>query len=47
MSSGTIDEDWAAFSTPYTVTLNVTDASGATLVSRSAIVTTKAPKSGA
>src|SRR5947209_2224645 len=26
MSSGTIDEDWAAFSTPYTVTLTVTDA---------------------
>jgi len=44
MSSGTIDEDWAAFSTPYTVTLNVTDASGATVASRSAVVTTKAPK---
>jgi len=47
MPSGTIDEDWAAFSTPYTVTLNVTDASGATVASQSALVTTKAPKSGA
>jgi hypothetical protein len=46
MSSGTIDEDWAAFSTPYTVTLTVTDASGTVVTSRSAIVTTKAPKSG-
>ena len=44
MPSGTIDEDWAAFSTPYTVTLTVTDNSGAVLDSRSAIVTTKQPK---
>jgi hypothetical protein len=44
MPSGTIDEDWAAFSTPYTVTLNVTDASGATLASQSALVTTKVGK---
>jgi hypothetical protein len=44
MPSGTIDEDWAAFSTPYTVTLSVTDASGTVLDSRSALVTTKAPK---
>ena len=45
MSSGTIDEDWAAFSTPYTVTLNVTDASGTSVAMRSAVVTTKQPKS--
>jgi hypothetical protein len=45
MPSGTIDEDWAAFSTPYTVTLTVTDPSGAVLDSRSALVTTKQPKS--
>ncbi len=44
MPSGTIDEDWAAFSTAYTVTLTVTDSSGALLDSRTAIVTTKAPK---
>ena len=45
MSSGTIDEDWAAFSTPYTVALTVTDPStGAVLASQSAVVTTKAPK---
>ena len=44
MSSGTIDEDWAAFSTPYTVTLTVTDPSGTVLATRSALVTTKAPK---
>jgi hypothetical protein len=46
MPSGTIDEDWAAFSTPYTVTLTVNDSSGAQLDSQSAVVTTKAPKSG-
>ncbi len=46
-TSGTIDEDWAAFSTTYTVSLTITDASGAVLDSRSALVTTKAPKSGA
>ena len=45
MTSGTIDEDWAAFSTPYTVALTVYDNSGNVLDSRSAIVTTKAPKS--
>lgn len=46
MSSGTIDEDWAAFSTPYTVTLTVTDPNtGAVIASQSAVVTTKAPKS--
>ena len=45
-SSGTIDEDWAAFSTPYTVTLTVTDPStGDVLASQSALVTTKQPKS--
>ena len=44
MSSGTIDEDWAAFTTAYTVTLTVTDSTGATLDSRSAVVTTKQPK---
>ena len=48
MPSGTIDEDWAAFSTPYTVTLTVTDPyTGAVLASQSAVVTTKVPKSGA
>jgi hypothetical protein len=42
----TVDEDWASFSTPYTVTLRVTDyESGALLDSRTALVTTKAPKS--
>ena len=46
MPSGTIDEDWAAFSTPYTVTLVVNDAAGTVLDSRSAVVTTKPPKSG-
>jgi len=44
MPSGTIDEDWAAFSTTYTVTLTVADAGGAVLDSRSALVTTKQPK---
>ena len=47
MPSGTIDEDWAAFSTTYTVTLTVTDSNGIVLDSRSALVTTKAPKTGA
>jgi len=47
MPSGTIDEDWAALSTPYTVALTVTDPSnGAVLASTSALVTTKKPKSG-
>ena len=45
MTSGTIDEDWAAFSTTYTVALTVTDAAGNVLATRSAPVTTKAPKS--
>jgi hypothetical protein len=45
MLNGTIDEDWAAFSTPYTVTMTLTDAAGNLLDSRSAVVTTKAPKS--
>jgi hypothetical protein len=44
MPSGTIDEDWAAFSTPYTVTLTVTDSNGVVLSSTSAVVTTKSPK---
>ena len=44
MPSGTIDEDWAAFSTSYTVRLTVTDAGGAVLDTRSAVVTTKKPK---
>lgn len=46
-TSGTVDEDWAAFSTPYTVTLTVTEASGNVLASQSALVTTKAPKTAA
>ena len=45
-SSGTVDEDWAAFSTPYTVTLTVTDpVTGEVQASQSAVVTTKQPKS--
>ena len=44
MTNGTIDEDWAAFSTPYTVTMTLTDSSGAVLASQSALVTTKAGK---
>jgi hypothetical protein len=34
-ASGTIDEDWAAFSTPYTVTVTVTNANGNQVTSRS------------
>ena len=46
--SGTVDEDWAAFSTSYTVALTVTDPyGGAVLDSRTAQVTTKVPKEGA
>jgi hypothetical protein len=45
MRNGTIDEDWAAFSTPYTVTMTLTDAAGNVLDMRSAVVTTKVPKS--
>jgi hypothetical protein len=45
-SSGTIDEDWAAFSTPYTVQMVIRDLLGNVLDSRSAVVTTKAGKSG-
>ena len=44
MTNGTIDEDWAAFSVPYTVTMTLTDSSGAVLATRSAVVTTKAEK---
>lgn len=44
MPSGTVDEDWAAFSTAYTVALTVTDSNGVVLASQSAVVTTKAPK---
>jgi hypothetical protein len=43
-TGGTIDEDWAAFSTPYTVALTVTDSAGHVLDSRSAVVTTPAAK---
>ncbi|MEA2370585.1 MAG: hypothetical protein QOH12_979 [Solirubrobacteraceae bacterium] len=44
-TSGTIDEDWAAFSVSYTVTLTVTDPNtGNELTSRSALVVTKAGK---
>jgi hypothetical protein len=46
-TSGTVDEDWAAFSTPYTVTLTVTDSTGNVLATQSAVVTTKSPKTGA
>jgi hypothetical protein len=45
-TSGTIDEDWAAFSTPYTVQMIMRDLQGNVLDSRSAVVTTKAGKSG-
>lgn len=45
MMNGTIDEDWAAFSTAYTVTMTLTDSLGNTLASQSAVVTTKVPKS--
>jgi hypothetical protein len=41
----TIDEDWAAFSTPYTVTMTLTDPLGNVLDSRSAVITTKVGKS--
>jgi|SRR5947209_6078858 len=43
-TGGTVDEDWAAFSTPYTVTLQVTDSAGNVMASTSALVTTKAGK---
>jgi hypothetical protein len=43
-ASGTVDEDWAAVATPYTVTLSVRDASGAVLDSQSAVITTKTGK---
>src|SRR5947209_5628947 len=46
-TSATVDEDWAAFSTPYTVTLTVTDSAGNVLATQSAVVTTKSPKTGA
>ncbi len=45
MPAGTIDEDWAAFSTDYTVTITVTDpATGVVLGSKSALVSTGASK---
>ena len=44
-AGGTIDEDWADFSTPYTVSLTVSNEQEQVLDSRSALVTTKAPKS--
>lgn len=44
VSSGTIDEDWAAFSTAYTVTMTLSDAAGTVLDSRSTVITTKAGK---
>lgn len=34
-ASATVDEDWAAFSTPYTVTLSVRDSAGNTVASKS------------
>lgn len=43
-ASGTVDEDWAAFSTTYTVTMTVTDATGAVLATRTSLATTKAPR---
>jgi hypothetical protein len=43
-TNGTIDEDWAAFSTPYTVTMTLTDPLGDVLDSRSAVITTKVGK---
>jgi hypothetical protein len=43
-TGGTIDEDWAAFSTPYTVALTVTDASGTVLDAQTAVITTKVGK---
>jgi hypothetical protein len=47
MSGGTIDEDWAALSTTYTVALTVTGPNGIVMDTRSAVVTTKQPKTGA
>lgn len=46
-TGGTVDEDWAAFSTAYTVTFTVTDGQGHVLDSRTALVTTRAPKDAA
>jgi hypothetical protein len=43
-AGGTVDEDWAAFATPYTITLSVSDASGAVLDTQSAVITTKTGK---
>jgi hypothetical protein len=40
-NGGTVDEDWAAFLTPYTVKLSVSDDSGNEIDNRSAVVTTK------
>ena len=47
INTGTIDEDWGAFSTPYTVTMTLNDSSGTVLASQSAVITTKGPKTGA
>jgi len=44
INTGTIDEDWGAFNTPYTVTISLTDSSGAVLASQTAVITTKPPK---
>lgn len=44
--SGTIDEDWAAFSTPYVVTVEITDVYGNLVSSQSETVTTPKPKGG-
>ena len=43
---GVVDEDWAAFSTPYTVRLSVSDSDGNVLADQSALVSTKPPKQG-
>jgi hypothetical protein len=42
--SGTVDEDWAAFSTPYSVNLTLTDETGAVLESQTAAITTGSGK---
>jgi len=45
--NGTVDEDWCDFSTPYTVTLTLTDGHGTVQYSQALQVTTPAPKAGA
>jgi hypothetical protein len=42
--NGTIDADWADFSTPYTVNVTLTDAADNVLASRSGLVTTTVGK---